>query len=100
MEIGIDVKQPDGTCDDKNCPFHGSLKVRGQIIEGKVVSDKMHKTVVVQRDYYHYLPKFERYEKRRARYLAHNPSCIGAKIGDSVKIMECRPMSFVIIEKS
>jgi small subunit ribosomal protein S17 len=103
MDIGVEVKTPKKSCDDRNCPFHGYLKVRGQVIEGKVVSDKMHKSLVVQRDYYRYLKKYERYEKRRSRYLVHNPACIGAKVGDTVKIMECKPISkaksFVVIEK-
>ncbi|MEE9474077.1 MAG: 30S ribosomal protein S17 [Candidatus Hydrothermarchaeaceae archaeon] len=90
-------------CEDKNCPIHGSLKIRGQIIKGRVVSDRMRKTAVVQRDYRRYLKKFERYEKRKSRILAHNPGCINAVIGDEVTIMECRPLSksktFVIIEK-
>lgn len=102
-DIGIDVTQPKGECTDKNCPFHGDLKVRGQIIEGRVVSDKMRRTVVVEKDYLHYLRKFERYERRRSKLSAHNPECIAAKVGDNVKIMECRPISktksFVIIEK-
>jgi small subunit ribosomal protein S17 len=103
MDIGIDVKPPKEKCDDENCPFHGTLKVRGQIIEGKVVSDKMHNTVVVEREYYRHIKKFERYEKRKSRSSAHNPKCIDAKIGDRVKIMECKPISktksFVVIEK-
>lgn len=90
-------------CEDKNCPIHGNLKVRGQIIKGRVVSDRMRKTAVVQRDYLRYLKKFERYEKRKLRILAHNPGCIGAVVGDEVTIMECRPLSksktFVIVEK-
>ncbi|MEE8401679.1 MAG: 30S ribosomal protein S17 [Candidatus Hydrothermarchaeaceae archaeon] len=90
-------------CEDKNCPSHGNLKVRGQIIRARVVSDKMRKTVVVQKDYLRYLKKFERSEKRKSRILAHNPGCIGAAVGDRVTIMECRPLSksksFVIIEK-
>ncbi|MEE8402122.1 MAG: 30S ribosomal protein S17 [Candidatus Hydrothermarchaeaceae archaeon] len=91
------------SCEDKNCPIHGSLRTRGQIIKGRVVSDRMRKTVVVQRDYLRRLEKFERYEKRKSRILAHNPGCIGAVSGDEVTIMECRPLSksktFVVIEK-
>ncbi|WP_457554844.1 30S ribosomal protein S17 [Candidatus Pyrohabitans sp.] len=102
-DIGVDVKAPEKSCTDKNCPFHGHLKVRGQIIEGVVVSDGMHNSVVVQKDYLRYIKKYERYEKRRSRILAHNPPCISAKRGDRVKIMECRPISkaksFVVIEK-
>ncbi|MDI6708059.1 MAG: 30S ribosomal protein S17 [Candidatus Thermoplasmatota archaeon] len=101
--IGIGVKPPESTCNDSKCPFHGSLSVRGQIIECVVVSDKMTNTAVVEREYYKYLPKYERYEKRTARYSVHNPPCINAKVGAKVKIMECRPLaktvSFVIVEK-
>ncbi|MCD6203710.1 MAG: 30S ribosomal protein S17 [Methanophagales archaeon] len=102
-DIGIDVKEPDRECDDVNCPFHGKLPVRGQIIEGVVVSDKAEKTVVVQRVYMKKIRKYERYEKRRSKIHAHNPPCIAAKAGDVVKIMECRPLSktksFVVVEK-
>ncbi|MBC7109755.1 MAG: 30S ribosomal protein S17, partial [Archaeoglobi archaeon] len=49
-DIGIDVKPPEGECEDENCPFHGRLFVRGQIFVGKVVSDKAQKTVVVERE--------------------------------------------------
>lgn len=102
-DIGIDVSPPKNRCNDKLCPFHGSLSVRGQIIEGIVVSDKMQKTVVVKKDYRRFIPKYERFEWRTGRYLAHNPPCIDAKIGANVKIMECRPLSkaktFVVIEQ-
>ncbi|MCD6237190.1 MAG: 30S ribosomal protein S17 [Thermoplasmata archaeon] len=102
-DIGLDVPTPKETCTDRNCPFHGTLPVRGQILRGKVVSDKMQKTVVVEREYTHFVPKYERYEKRTSRYLAHNPPCLNAKVGDNVKIAECRPLSkavsFVVIQK-
>lgn len=101
-DIGLDVKPPEKTCNDQNCPFHGRLAVRGQILEGIVVSDKMDKTVVIRRDYVKYIPKFERYERRKSKIKAHNPPCISAKVGDLVKIAECRPISktksFVVIE--
>ena len=102
-DIGIDVKPPETECSDHNCPFHGSLKVRGQIIGGVVANDKMKGTVVIRKDYYRYLKKYERSEKRKSRLPAHNPACINAKVGDTVRIMECRPLSkatnFVVIEK-
>ncbi len=102
-DIGVDVRAPERECSDVHCPFHGHLKVRGQIIEGTVVSDRMNNSVVVQKDYLRYIKKYERYEKRRSRILAHNPPCISARVGERVKIMECRPISkaksFVVIEK-
>lgn len=102
-DIGVDVTPPQEQCDDSNCPFHGTLPVRGQIIEGVVVSDKMQKTVIVKKDYRRFIPKYERYEWRTGKYMAYNPSCIDAKVGAKVKIMECRPLSktkaFVVIEQ-
>jgi small subunit ribosomal protein S17 len=101
--IGLPVNPPSETCKDKNCPFHGSLPVRKKLLEGKVVSARMKDTIVVQRDYLHYIPKYMRYERRRSRISAHRPSCFKVKEGDTVKIAECRPLSktvsWVIVEK-
>jgi small subunit ribosomal protein S17 len=103
-DIGLNVVAPTAECQDPNCPFHGTLSVRGQILEGKVVSSKMDKTVVVEREYLKKNTKYDRYEKRRSKIHAHNPPCINAKDGDKVTIMECRPLSktktFVIVEVS
>ena len=101
--IGLNVKAPDESCNDKNCPFHGSLPVRGQILTGIVSSTKMQKAVQVKKEYMRYIPKYERYEKRTSAYTAHCPPCIKTKVGDNVRIAECRPLSktisFVIVEK-
>jgi len=103
MVMAISLKEPKKTCDDKNCPFHGQLSIRGRTLEGVVVSAKMDKTVIVRRDYLYYVPKFKRYERRHSHIPAHNPPCIKAKEGDRVRIAECRPISktvsFVVIEK-
>jgi len=49
-----------------------------------------------------YVQKYERYEKRTSKYLAHAPPCLQAKAGATVTIMECRPLSkrvsYVMIE--
>jgi len=101
--IGINVKPPVEECNDKNCPFHGTLSVRGQIITGEVSSSKMQNSILVKREYRHYVPKYERYERRTSTYAAHCPPCIKIKPGDRVRIAECRPLSktisFVTIEK-
>ncbi len=101
--IGIDVQAPESTCEDPNCPFHGTLPVRGQIINGVVVSPGKGGTAVVERNYMKYVKKYERYEKRTSRYPAHNPPCLEVEKGDKVRIGECRPLSktvsFVIIGK-
>ena len=102
-DIGIDVVPPTLECNDPNCPFHGSLPVRGQTIDGVVATVKMNKTVVVERSSLRYVTKYERYETTSNRYSAHAAPCLGLKVGDRVKIAECRPLaktvSFVVIEK-
>jgi hypothetical protein len=66
-QVSKEVKS--GSCGDENCPFHGSLSTRGMTLTGKVVSDKMHKTVVVQIDYLQYFSKYKRYAKRDPRSM-------------------------------
>jgi len=101
--IGINVTPPAESCNDKCCPFHGTLPVRGQVLTGVVSSTKMTNSIIVKREYMNYVPKFERYEKRTSKYAAHCPPCIKIKVGDRVRIAECRPISktisFVAIEK-
>ena len=100
--IGLNVQPPEKECEDAQCPFHGTLPVRGQVITGKVVSDKMTGTVVIRRDYLHFVRKYKRYEKRSSTIHAHNPPCLNARTGDMVRIAECRPISktkkFVVVE--
>jgi small subunit ribosomal protein S17 len=92
-DVGLDVRAPKEACDDRHCPFHGKLSLRGQILEGTVVSLAMQRTAVVERTLLHFVPKYERYEKRRRRYLAHNPPCLKVPVGHRVRIAETRPLS-------
>ena len=80
-------------CNDKNCPIHGSLSVRGRTFNGIVASSKASKSAVVEWGRLYAVPKYERYEKRKTRIMVHNPLCINAKEGDFVEIKECRPLS-------
>ncbi|MEK6851008.1 MAG: 30S ribosomal protein S17 [Candidatus Thermoplasmatota archaeon] len=100
--MGIDVPAPKRACEDPHCPFHGTLPVRGQTFEGTVVSTRMQRTAVIERQYLRYIAKFERYEKRTKRFNVHSPSCLDLKAGDRVVLMECRPIaktvSFVAIQ--
>jgi len=79
--MAFSLKKPRKTCDDRNCPFHGTLSTRGRVMEGVVVSAKMDKTVVVRRDYLKYVPKFKRYERRHGHIPAHTPPCLDVKDG-------------------
>ncbi|MBI2138519.1 30S ribosomal protein S17 [Candidatus Woesearchaeota archaeon] len=88
-------------CPEKFCPVHGKVALKKKHFEGIVIRAKMQKTVVVEWVTQAFIPKFERYEKRRSRIKAHNPGCIGAKEGDVVRIVETRPLSktknFVVV---
>jgi len=92
-DIGLGLPLPETTCEDPNCPYHGTLSVRGQIIEGTIVSNRMQGTVVVRREFMRLVPKYERYQKLSGRYLAHSPPCLDAKVGQAATIIECRPLS-------
>lgn len=102
--IGFQVKTPTKLCDDPNCPFHGSLKIRGKLLLGKVVSVSSNKLAVVLRESYKRDTKYMRYLKRRAKLHAHLPPCLELKVGDIATVAECRPIaktvSFVVVDKS
>lgn len=70
-----------------------SYATRGNTFEGTVVSAKATKTVTVEWEGRRYVPKYERYEKRKSKIAAHNPEEIGAAEGDLVRISETRPIS-------
>jgi small subunit ribosomal protein S17 len=63
-----------------------------RILQGVVVSDKMDKTVTVQveRRFKHTL--YKKFIRRSKKYAAHDETN-AVKVGDVVKIQECRPMS-------
>ncbi|TKJ17455.1 30S ribosomal protein S17 [Candidatus Woesearchaeota archaeon B3_Woes] len=101
-DIGVKVKLPSKECNDKKCPFHGDISLRGKIFTGIVVARDVHRSATVEWGRRIKIPKYERFEKKKTKIHAHNPPCIDAKQGDNVNIMECRPLSktknFVIIE--
>jgi len=59
---------------------------------GKVVSDKMDKTIVVAVETYKKHPLYHKRVKYTKKYKAHD-ELNAAKIGDLVRIMETRPLS-------
>ena len=68
------------------------LEMPKRIMQGVVVSDKMDRTVVVnvERKFPH--PLYKKYIKRSKRYHAHDENNTH-KVGDTVSIQECRPLS-------
>merc|ERR1712127_146865 len=73
--VGLGIKTPsaaiEGTYVDKKCPFTGNINIRGRILKGVVASTKMNRTIIVRRDYLHYISKYRRYEKRHKNIAVH-----------------------------
>ena len=114
-----------GTYIDKKCPFTGTVSIRGRILAGTCHSAKMNRTIIVRRNYLHYVKKYQRqvltlsinwvalfffltaciylvvsfrYEKRHSNIPAHISPCFRVKEGDHVIIGQCRLVtdSFVL----
>ena len=63
-----------------------------RVLQGVVVSDKADKTISVRVERRIMHPLYKKFIRRSKKYSAHDPenSC---KIGDMVRIQECRPIS-------
>ena len=61
-------------------------------VTGRVISDKMDKTVSVSVERLIKHPAYGKYIRRTTKVLAHDESN-GCKAGDKVTISECRPIS-------
>ena len=95
--VGLGFKTPkeaiEGQYIDKKCPFTSNVSIRGKILKGMVVSTKMNRTIIVRRDYLHYVKKYNRFEKRHTNVPVHISPCFRVKEGDIVIIGQCRPLS-------
>merc|ERR1719445_1580148 len=96
--VGLGFKTPreaiDGTYIDKKCPFTGNVSIRGRILTGIVTKMKMQRTIVIRREYLHYVKKYSRFEKRHKNMSVHmSPAFKDVSIGDTVTVGECRPLS-------
>lgn len=96
--VGLGIKTPDSAIEanyvDKKCPFTGNVSIRGRILKGQVMSTKMKRTIIIRRDYLHYIKKYRRFEKRHKNVAAHcSPAFGGVKEGDIVTVGQCRPLS-------
>jgi small subunit ribosomal protein S17 len=63
-----------------------------RILQGIVISDAMDKTVVVRVDRRFKHPVYKKYIKRSKKFAAHDEAN-ACKVGDAVRIRECRPKS-------
>ena len=65
---------------------------RRRVVSGVVTSDRMDKSISVRVERIFKHPKYKKYIRRHSTYHAHdeNNDC---RMGDTVELMECRPMS-------
>jgi small subunit ribosomal protein S17 len=67
------------------------MKGNRRRLVGKVTSDKMTKTIVVQVESRQRHPLYGKVVHKASRFKAHDE--LGAKMGDTVRIVESRPIS-------
>ncbi|MBO8131450.1 MAG: 30S ribosomal protein S17 [Candidatus Marinimicrobia bacterium] len=67
-------------------------RVKKKIFVGRVVSNKMDKTIIVAVDRLVKHPLYKKYIRRTSKFYAHDPEN-KCKEGDVVKIIESRPLS-------
>ena len=53
----------------------------------------MHRTLIIRREYLHFIPKYSRYEKRHKNLAAHVSPAFRVEEGDTVTVGQCRPLS-------
>ncbi len=63
-----------------------------RVIVGVVSSDKMDQTITVRVERMFKHPKYHKYIRKHSKVYAHDGTN-DARVGDTVEIMECRPMS-------
>lgn len=89
-----ETKQGDNTelsktgVEKKKTSHSGMRKTR----VGKVLSNKMDKTIIVSEEKRIMHPIYKKYFKKTTKFAAHDPKNT-CDIGDTVKIMETRPLS-------
>jgi small subunit ribosomal protein S17 len=74
-----------------------------RVLSGRVTSDKMDKTVTVLVDRRVMHPLYKKFIRRSKKYAAHDEGNL-CKVGDVVRIEECRPISkrktWLVIERN
>ncbi len=74
-----------------------------RVLTGRVTSDKMDKTVTVLVDRRVMHPLYKKFIRRSKKYAAHDEANL-CKVGDMVRIEECRPISkrktWLVIERN
>uniref|UniRef100_A0A7S1LWG9 Small ribosomal subunit protein uS17 N-terminal domain-containing protein n=4 Tax=Alexandrium catenella TaxID=2925 RepID=A0A7S1LWG9_ALECA len=95
--VGLSFQTPkeakEGNFVDKKCPFTGNVSIRGKILKGMVISTKMKRTIIIRRNYLHFIKKYHRFEKRHSNLSVHCSPAFEPKEGDIVTVGQCRPLA-------
>jgi small subunit ribosomal protein S17 len=65
---------------------------RRKVLEGIVISTRMAKTAIVSIERMESHPKYKKYIRRHSKIYVHDEEGV-AKVGDQVRVIECRRMS-------
>ena len=77
---------------DSNTQDAAVERGRRRVLQGMVVSDGMEKTISVRVERVFKHPKYKKFVRKHTKYLAHDEQN-DAQVGDTVRIVECRPLS-------
>ena len=95
--VGLGFKTPkaavEGKYIDRKCPFTGDVSIRGRMMRATVRSTKMKRSIVIRRNYLHFINKYQRYMKRHKNFTVHCSPCFEPAVGDEVVVGQCRPLS-------
>lgn len=68
------------------------VRGRRRTLQGVVIGNGMEKTISVRVERVFKHPKYKKYIRRHEKYLAHDEANT-ANVGDTVRLVECRPLS-------
>lgn len=92
-EQSANVQPAGGDANTQSAEVNGLIKRgRRKTRIGKVISNKMDKSIIVAIERRIMHPIYKKYFKKTTKFMAHDQNNV-ANIGDIVKIMETRPLS-------
>ena len=71
----------------------GNVNIRGKMLTGVIKTTKMKNTVIIRKDFLHYIKKYNRFEKRHKNTPVHVSPAFRVKPGDEILAGQCRPLS-------
>ncbi len=72
-----------------------TVSARGRVFEG-VITKHFPKRVVIEIERTMFVPKYERFYKKKTRIHARIPDGMHVGVGDLIRVQECRPLSKII----